>query len=203
MHFCPQWKSQLRASNAHVQSKQDQNTSDTKSKWLAATFTQFLQPLLGWYMSATSVYAQDVHAMECMRETERESQVLPKRPDREETMPTYAFCVLQTFHRLCKTSESVRPLELREEGRGGGDRWADRSVFKVTAVYLPSHCRVLSISMCVLIWSPSRRFRFPSYELVYACFWVYGKFTWCPPALGLDAFKFWTGSNSGSESRSQ
>ena len=24
---------------------------------------------------------------------------------------TYAFCVLQTFHRLCKTSESVRPLE--------------------------------------------------------------------------------------------
>lgn len=34
-------------------------------------------------------------------------------------MPTYAFCVLQTFHRLCKTSESVRPLELWE-GRGEG-----------------------------------------------------------------------------------
>lgn len=37
-------------------------------------------------------------------------------------MPTYASCVLQTFHRLCKTSESVRPLELWEgrTGRGGG-----------------------------------------------------------------------------------
>lgn len=37
-------------------------------------------------------------------------------------MPTYAFCVLQTFHRLCKTSESVRPLELWEGGREGGNR---------------------------------------------------------------------------------
>lgn len=41
----------------------------------------------------------------------------------EETMPTYAFCVLQTFHRLCKTSESVRPLELWEGGGGRGVRW--------------------------------------------------------------------------------
>lgn len=90
MRSCPGgWtcKSQLSASNAHVQSKQDQNTSDTKSKWLAATLTQFLQPLLGWYMSATSVYAQDVHAVECMRETERESQVRPKRPGRTERKP--------------------------------------------------------------------------------------------------------------------
>lgn len=32
---------------------------------------------------------------------------------------TYAFCVLQTFHRLCKTSVSVRPLEMGEgEGKG-------------------------------------------------------------------------------------
>lgn len=38
-------------------------------------------------------------------------------PSREETMRTYAFCVLQTFHRLCKTSESERPLEME----GGGD----------------------------------------------------------------------------------
>ena len=86
-------------------------------------------PLLGWlYMGATRppLYPccwRWVHAWH------REGEAGPfKEPGREETMPmrTYAFCVLQTFHRLCKTSESVRPLELREggrkEGREGGRR---------------------------------------------------------------------------------
>lgn len=53
---------------------------------------------------------------------EREERQDPSgEPDIEETMPmrTYAFCVLQTFHRLCKTSESVRPLEMREGGMEG------------------------------------------------------------------------------------
>lgn len=45
-------------------------------------------------------------------------------------MRTYAFCVLQTFHRLCKTSESVRPLEMREEGGEGVDKYTDRSVLQ-------------------------------------------------------------------------
>lgn len=57
-------------------------------------------------------------------------------PSRRETMPTYAFCVLQTFHRLCKTSESVRPLKLWEGGGCGGgglDRWTDKSGFAVIA----------------------------------------------------------------------
>lgn len=84
---------------------------------------EFLQLLLGWlYMGATGppVYpccGRWVHAWH------REGEAGPSRePGREETMPmrTYAFCVLQTFHRLCKTSESVRPLELWEEGREGG-----------------------------------------------------------------------------------
>lgn len=42
---------------------------------------------------------------------------------REESMQTYTFCVLQTFHRLCKTSDSEGSLEMeggRWRGCGGG-----------------------------------------------------------------------------------
>lgn len=62
-----------------------------------------------------------IHAEEneCMHGTEMGELASFREPSREETMPTYAFCVLQTFHRLCKTSESVRPLKLWE---GGGRR---------------------------------------------------------------------------------
>lgn len=87
--------------------------------------------VLGWlYIGATGppvypCWGRGVHAWR------REEESGPSwEPDREETMPTYAFCVLQTFHRLCKTSESVWPLEVWEGGRKGGregDRWTDTS----------------------------------------------------------------------------
>lgn len=57
----------------------------------------------------------------CVRQKEEAAAAAESRR-RQETMPTYAFCVLQTFHRLCKTSESVRPLESWEGRRRGGDR---------------------------------------------------------------------------------
>lgn len=63
----------------------------------------------------------DAEAAECMHgNREEEAGAATESRGRQETMPTYASCVLQTFHRLCKTSESVRPLELWEGGEGGG-----------------------------------------------------------------------------------
>ena len=38
------------------------------------------------------------------------------------TVHTYAVYVLQTFHRLCKTSVSVRALETRRGREEGGGR---------------------------------------------------------------------------------
>lgn len=56
-------------------------------------------------------------------------------PSGEETMPTYASCVLQTFHRLCKTSESERPLKLWVGERGRGRRgWTGELTSQVLAV---------------------------------------------------------------------
>lgn len=60
---------------------------------------------------------------EGMHDTREGEASLSREPGGEETAPmwTYTFCVLQTFHRLCKTSESVTPLKMWEErGRGRG-----------------------------------------------------------------------------------
>ena len=52
--------------------------------------------------------------------SDREEKEGPPGAQGEVAMRTYAFYVLQTFHRLCKTSESVRPLEMGEGWEGGG-----------------------------------------------------------------------------------
>lgn len=84
---------------------------------------EFLQLLLGClYMGVTgaTIISMLRKMSACVTQKEKEATGSPSRESiREKTMPmrTYAFCVLQTFHRLCKTSESVRPLESWEEGR--------------------------------------------------------------------------------------
>lgn len=55
-------------------------------------------------------------------------------------MPTYAFCVLQTFHRLCKTSESVRPLE--SWGGGTGELTGQRSGLQQSDPIIPRNLRL-------------------------------------------------------------
>lgn len=140
-------KSQVGARNAHVQSKQQQeyvnllksvrkhpslglnSAKDACTDALARHVWEWVWRDFCSYCLVVCTWASPghhyIHAAEdeCMHETERERrQVHSREPVREKTMPmrTYAFCVLQTFHRLCKTSESVRPLESWEEGREGG-----------------------------------------------------------------------------------
>ena len=73
-------------------------------------------------------------------ERERRAGSPPGSPAQRKASPTwtYTFCVLQTFHRLCKTSESVRPLEEGgREGRREGRVKLTGLLSRVTAV-LPS-----------------------------------------------------------------
>lgn len=79
----------------------------------------------GHYQTTISMLRTAVD--ECMRDRESEK---PSRGEVEvercgHAMPTYAFHVLPTFHRSCKTSESVRPLEMggREKEGTGQANW--------------------------------------------------------------------------------
>lgn len=101
---------------------------------------------LGWLYMGTTTPPVDPCCGRWVHAWHIEGEAGPSRePGREEeTVPmwTYAFCVLQTFHRLCKTSESVRPLEMWEEGkeggRGEGTGKLTGQFSRITAVYLPS-----------------------------------------------------------------
>lgn len=118
-------------------------------------FMQCLQLLLGWlYMDVTKSVAHPCCGrLEHACKGDRERRVLLGNPE-EEIMPmrTYYVCVLQTFHRMCKTSESVRPLDMREGGREGGMKGTGKltgQLSEVTAVYLASPQRHLHPSLHV------------------------------------------------------